>query len=284
MGGWQRQLRPAGWKCYTLYGPPTEGVADGRMVPRRRRDRVPVPRTRARARAAGGRDAQGTGRPDPAASRGRGVAARHRPGRGRVPRHQVRRVPLGLRARSRRRGGRVRRRATTTRCRPLDREPEPTPASARARTSTPSSAARGFSCCAGRSKLRTCSASCCVAVGPDRIVWGTDSTGTAHRSRSSTRSARSGSPSACRSEFGYPALTAADKERILSPNAQELYGVPEATLHAADRERDRSWVTERVGRAYRCDRVSLGDAVSVCSTSVGSTSAGSGTAGSRNAA
>ena len=36
---------PSGWKCYTLYGPPTAASPTGRLVPRRRRDRVPVPRT-----------------------------------------------------------------------------------------------------------------------------------------------------------------------------------------------------------------------------------------------
>ena len=62
----------------------------------------------ARARAARRRDAQGPRRPDPRrVGRGR-VAARHRPGRGRVPRHHVRRVPLRLRARPGRRGGSVR--------------------------------------------------------------------------------------------------------------------------------------------------------------------------------
>jgi hypothetical protein len=44
-------------------------------------------------------------------------------------------------------------------------------------------------------------------------------------------------------QFGYPELTAADKERILSRNAQELYGVSDDVLHAVDGERDRSWVT-----------------------------------------
>jgi hypothetical protein len=43
-------------------------------------------------------------------------------------------------------------------------------------------------------------------------------------------------------EFGYPQLTAADKERILSTNAQELYRVSGDVLDAADRERDRRWV------------------------------------------
>jgi hypothetical protein len=48
-------------------------------------------------------------------------------------------------------------------------------------------------------------------------------------------------------QFGYPALTASDKERILSANAQTIYDVSDESLHGADRERDRSWVTNASG-------------------------------------
>jgi hypothetical protein len=44
-------------------------------------------------------------------------------------------------------------------------------------------------------------------------------------------------------QFGYPALTIADKDRILSTNAQEIYDVTDDALRTADRERDRAWVT-----------------------------------------
>jgi hypothetical protein len=44
-------------------------------------------------------------------------------------------------------------------------------------------------------------------------------------------------------QFGYPELSTADKERILSANAQAVYALPDAALHTADGERDRSWVT-----------------------------------------
>ena len=61
---------------------------------------------------------KGLGGPIPDQSVDGRVAARHRAGRRRVPRHQVRRVPLRLRARSRRAGGSVRpgptRRAAST--------------------------------------------------------------------------------------------------------------------------------------------------------------------------
>ena len=41
------------------------------------------------------------------------------------------------------------------------------------------------------------------------------------------------------------------KERILSANAQSLYGVSEAELRAADRERDRAWVSNASAELVR---------------------------------
>jgi predicted TIM-barrel fold metal-dependent hydrolase len=82
-----------------------------------------------------------------------------------------------------------------------------------------------------------------VALGPERIVWGTDSTwyGSPQPLIDAFRAFRI--PPRMQEEFGYPALTTADKDRILSANAQELYGVSDDALRVADRERDRSWVT-----------------------------------------
>ncbi len=82
-----------------------------------------------------------------------------------------------------------------------------------------------------------------VALGPDRIVWGTDSTwyGSPQPLIDAFRAFRI--PERMQAEFGYPALTIDITERILSANAQRLYGVTDHTLQAADRERDRSWVT-----------------------------------------
>jgi hypothetical protein len=82
-----------------------------------------------------------------------------------------------------------------------------------------------------------------VALGPERIVWGTDSTwyGSPQPLIDAFRAFRI--PPRVQAEYGYPALTASDKERILSSNAQALYGVSDDALHAADRERDRSWVS-----------------------------------------
>jgi predicted TIM-barrel fold metal-dependent hydrolase len=81
-----------------------------------------------------------------------------------------------------------------------------------------------------------------VALGPERIVWGTDSTwyGSPQPLIDAFRAFRI--PPRMQEQFGYPALTISDKERILSTNAQELYGVSGDALHAADRERDRAWV------------------------------------------
>ena len=82
-----------------------------------------------------------------------------------------------------------------------------------------------------------------VALGPERIVWGTDSTwyGSPQPLIDAFRAFHI--PPRFQEQYGYPDLTPADKERILSSNAQAVYGVPSDALQAADRDRDRSWVT-----------------------------------------
>jgi predicted TIM-barrel fold metal-dependent hydrolase len=62
-----------------------------------------------------------------------------------------------------------------------------------------------------------------VALGPERIVWGTDSTwyGSPQPLIDAFRAFRI--PERMQEEFGYPPLTREDKERILSANAQRLY-------------------------------------------------------------
>lgn len=81
-----------------------------------------------------------------------------------------------------------------------------------------------------------------VALGPDRIVWGTDSTwyGSPQPLIDAFRAFRI--PERLQAEHGYPPFTADAKERILSANAQRLYNVSDDTLNAADGARDRSWV------------------------------------------
>jgi uncharacterized protein len=63
-----------------------------------------------------------------------------------------------------------------------------------------------------------------VALGPERIVWGTDCAwyGSPQPLIDAFRSFVI--PEKMQAEFGYPALDAAVKERILSTNAQALYG------------------------------------------------------------
>ena len=81
-----------------------------------------------------------------------------------------------------------------------------------------------------------------ASLGPDRIVWGTDSTwyGSPQPLIDAFRAFRI--PERMQAEFGYPALTADVTERILSANAQSLYGIADDQLARADHERDRTWV------------------------------------------
>jgi uncharacterized protein len=75
-----------------------------------------------------------------------------------------------------------------------------------------------------------------ATLGPERIVWGTDSCwyGSPQPLIDAFRAFRI--PVAMQEQFGYPALTDDTKERILSANAQELYGVSAAPLS------ERAWV------------------------------------------
>jgi uncharacterized protein len=63
-----------------------------------------------------------------------------------------------------------------------------------------------------------------VALGRERIVWGTDSAwyGSPQPLIDAFRAFQI--PERMQEQFGYPPLTHAAKERILSTNAQELYG------------------------------------------------------------
>ena len=91
------QLSPSGWKCYTLFGPPTKAVPptggwflDDDEIGGPFLEQVQAlglrswPATRASADSI------------PRASLAAASPAGHRPGRRRVPRHQLRRVPLGV--------------------------------------------------------------------------------------------------------------------------------------------------------------------------------------------
>ncbi|HEX4493723.1 MAG TPA: amidohydrolase family protein [Acidimicrobiia bacterium] len=81
-----------------------------------------------------------------------------------------------------------------------------------------------------------------VALGPERILWGTDSVwyGSPQPLIDAFRAFEI--PAAMQAEFGYPALDRDTKERILSHNARRVYGIDDAVLARVDGERDRSWV------------------------------------------
>jgi hypothetical protein len=49
-------------------------------------------------------------------------------------------------------------------------------------------------------------------------------------------------PERMQAEFGYPPLTRATKEQILSTNARALYDLADDAVHAVDEQRDRAWV------------------------------------------
>ena len=88
-----------------------------------------------------------------------------------------------------------------------------------------------------------------LALGPERIVWGTDSTwyGSPQPLIDAFRAFRI--PERLQREHGYPPLTHDVKERILSTNAQAVYEVSDQALSRADRI-PRSFVGgQRIGRA-----------------------------------
>jgi hypothetical protein len=82
-----------------------------------------------------------------------------------------------------------------------------------------------------------------IALGPERIVWGTDSTwyGSPQPLIDAFRAFQI--PERMQAEHGYPPLTSDAKERILGANAQRVYSVSDGALHAADAARERGWVT-----------------------------------------
>jgi predicted TIM-barrel fold metal-dependent hydrolase len=81
-----------------------------------------------------------------------------------------------------------------------------------------------------------------VALGPERIVWGTDSTwyGSPQPLVDAFRAFEI--PERMQAAYGYPALTRDAKERILGANARLLYEIDDATVDAIDDARDRAWV------------------------------------------
>jgi predicted TIM-barrel fold metal-dependent hydrolase len=81
-----------------------------------------------------------------------------------------------------------------------------------------------------------------LAVGPDRIVWGTDSIwyGSPQPLIDAFRAFEI--PARMQEEFGYPPLTTDTKAKILGVNARAVYGITDEHLARATADRDRSWV------------------------------------------
>lgn len=82
------------------------------------------------------------------------------------------------------------------------------------------------------------------AVGPDRIVWGTDSIwyGSPQPLIDAFRAFEI--PERMQEEFGYPAFGAETKAKILGVNARAVYGISEADVARATADRSRDWVAE----------------------------------------
>jgi predicted TIM-barrel fold metal-dependent hydrolase len=82
------------------------------------------------------------------------------------------------------------------------------------------------------------------AVGPDRIVWGTDSIwyGSPQPLIDAFRAFEI--PERMQGEFGYPVLTAGVKARILGVNARSVYGISDDDVARAVADRTRDWVEE----------------------------------------
>jgi predicted TIM-barrel fold metal-dependent hydrolase len=81
-----------------------------------------------------------------------------------------------------------------------------------------------------------------LALGPDRIVWGTDSIwyGSPQPLIDAFRAFEI--PERMQEAFGYPALTAETKAKILGVNARSVYGITDDDVERAMADRSRDWV------------------------------------------
>ena len=97
--------------------------------------------------------------------------------------------------------------------------------SARAATCTPSSVRRGGSSWADPDAAAHVLGKLLTAFGPERILWGTDSIwyGSPQDQIAAFRAFEI--TPAFQEQFGYPALTAEVKQRIMAANAAELFGI-----------------------------------------------------------
>ena len=242
MSDWREQLRPSGWKCYTLYGPPTKASPTGGWflddeeigLPFLERVDALGPRVVAAHKGLGG--------PVPeqsvaaASPRDIGPAAAAFPSIKFVVYHSgYERDPVGQE-------GAYDAANATRGVDRLIRSIELAGIGSRANVYA-ELGSMWFLMLRRPVEAAHVIGKLLVALGPERIVWGTDSTwyGSPQPLIDAFRAFRI--PARMQEKFGYPDLTAADKDRILSTNAQELYDVSDDVLRVADRERDRSWVT-----------------------------------------
>jgi predicted TIM-barrel fold metal-dependent hydrolase len=81
-----------------------------------------------------------------------------------------------------------------------------------------------------------------LAVGPDRIVWGTDSIwyGSPQALIDAFRAFEI--PERMQAEFGYPALSVETKAKILGTNARSVYGISDDEVTRATADVERTWV------------------------------------------
>jgi hypothetical protein len=224
MTEWQARLRPSGWKCYTLWGPPTKASPTGGWF--LDDDEVGFPFLE-RVRALGPRVVathKGIGGPVPDASvaaaspRDIGPAAAAFPDVTFVVYHSgYERDPSGQEG-------------------PYDpAAPAPSGVDRLVRSVADAGIGAGANVYAELGTTwflmlrRPVEAAhvlgkLLVALGPERIVWGTDSAwyGSPQPLIDAFRAFEI--PERMQEQYGYPPLTRAAKERILSANAQELYG------------------------------------------------------------
>ena len=247
MTEWSAALRPSGWKCYTLFGPPTAAAPGGGWF--LDDEQVGFPFLE-RVRALGPRIVathKGLGGPVPDASV---AAASPRDIGPAAARSVTSRSSCTTRATSDPDGQEgVRPCVRDARRRPAGEESQ----RRRHRPARERYAELGttwFLMLRRPLEAAHVLGKLLVALGPERIVWGTDCIwyGSPQPLIDAFRAFEI--PEAMQQQFGYPALTREMKEQILSTNAQSLYGI------TADVPAERSWVTNA---AAELDRAISGD-------------------------
>jgi predicted TIM-barrel fold metal-dependent hydrolase len=241
MVGWQDALRPSGWKCYTLWGPPTKAAPDGGWFlddeevgfPFLERVRALGPRVIATHKGISGPidgAAANAGSP-----RDIGPASAAFPDLAFVVYHSGYEPDLDAEE------GRY----------DAGREPRGTDRLVRSLEDAGVGPGRNVFAELGTTwflMLRRPAEAAHVlgkllrAVGPDNIVWGTDSIwyGSPQHLIDAFRAFQI--PASFQERYGYPALTAEVKDRIMSRNARGVYGVSDEQVTRAAAQSP-AWVT-----------------------------------------